>query len=264
MRKLNRLQPFNDVIDPILQPAAKSSQSAALSEYEDKFKQLTRLDTVGESVGGCGFGMAIYFILAFFILSTKEFSFLFGILGWPFMAIFGFLLGMFVALFATVLVVPVNASLGWPMSSLTESFVIGGVTGFMPTFFVLMLLGAWSEDMFDLSLIVATPAMVLCHLCAFWSARKVVREHNRRFGVMKHDERIFDQNLVRFNISQIMILTVWVALAFALISLLPPDVGGFLAKVYFIAQAAAGLSAFVIIVLTEVFVRHRRRNRTSV
>ncbi len=213
-----------------------------------------------ECILGCGAGGAIYLVLLTIGVFWVQSSLVVIFLVWPAFMILGFLAGTILGTFASLLVLSVNASLGWPLKSLWFSFVVGGLSGFLP-FFVL-LLGSNSpqpEELIFMAAIGPLPHMVLGHLCAYWLTEKAVRDHNQRFGVVKYEVVQTGLRGSRFGITHIMILTAWAALGFAAISFASSEFRTLFAQFYLALQCAAGLMAMMIIQLFAFVGRYRKR-----
>jgi len=231
-----------------------------LSAYKDKFQVLTRFDICLECIGGCGVAGAIYCLFLMIGIAWFSSALLVMLFAWPFLMILGFLAGAIAATLVSIVALPVNASLGWPLKPLWYSFVVGGLSGFAPYWF---LLGNYRLKDVELLYIAAwgsVPAMVLGHVCAYWNTKKVVNNHNEQFGVVKHDTVQAGVLTSRFGIKHIMILTIWAAVAFSLISVLTPGYRMFLAKFYIVSQLAAGLIAIIVIWIVSCIGDYRKRN----
>lgn len=213
-----------------------------------------------ECIIGCGFGGATYLLIALsavFCFSARPEA-IFVV--WPFLIILGFVYGFVSGALASLIVLPINASLGRPLKTLWLSFVVGGASGFLP--FLLLLLIAAGERGFDWMPAAAFgcfPHMVLGHVFAYLLTRKAVCDHNQRFGVVKHQVSQARIGASRFGITQIMIVTFWCALGFSLLNLTTPEFRSLLAKVFFPLHCAAGLTALLVIKLVSCVRRYRRR-----
>ncbi len=181
-------------------------------------------------------------------------------LAWPFLIVFGFVAGAIFGILASLIVLPINASLGWPLKSLWFSFVVGGLSGFIPFFLLLFASqGMRNVEWMFLAAIGPFPLMVLGHLWAYWLTEKAVNDHNERFGVVKYEISQTSIRSSRFGIMHIMILTAWAALGFLLLSCFLPEFRLLLARIYLPLQFCAGLVAICVISLVSYARRYRKR-----
>ena len=234
---------------------------SVLATYSEKFQHLTRWDTFTECIVGCGAAGAISLLVTnsvvFWVRSTAIAIFLL----WPFLIVFGFVAGAIIGLLASLIILPINASLGRPLKSLWFSFVVGGLSGFFPFLLVSIAShGQTNSDCIFWAAIGPFPQMVLGHLWAYFLTEKAVNDHNERFGVVKYEISQTGIRSSRFGITHIMILTAWAALGFSLLSCFPPEFRSQLAKLYLPLQVAAGVVAIIVIGLVFHLRRYRKRN----
>ena len=235
-----------------------------LATYSEKFQELTRWDTWLECVFGCGTGGAIYLTLATLVSLCFDSTVVVILLIWPILVIFGFLLGLILGTLASIVVLPINVSLGRPLKSFWVSFIVGGLAGFLP-FLYLLLFSRNPQDV-DWTYIGALgvfPQMVLGHLCAYWMTEKAVNDHNQRFGVVKYEDSQVGIRSSRFGIIHIMILTIWLALGFSLLSCCTLEFQLLLAGLYSKLQVASALMAIVVIRFVARVRDYRRRNLST-
>jgi len=147
-----------------------------------------------------------------------------------------------------MIVIPLNASLDWPLNSLWQNFVVGGLAGFFSTAPILLAISLNSDASLFFIIIGPFTAMTIGHLGGYWSTRKVVSDHNSRVGVQQYE----------------LEGTAWVALGFAFLSALPPEISGFVLAMYLGSQLAAGLLAALVIWIVAAIGRGRRRSHTEV
>lgn len=227
-----------------------------LFTYREKFQELTRWDTCVECIGDCGAGGAIYFLV--FVAGSLWFR-PWGfelLLLWPILVFCGFLAGLMSGALVSLIVMPINASLGWPLKSLWCSFIVGGLAGFVPFIFLLFMSRPRGTELLVFAAIGPIPAMLLGHVCAYLNTKSVVQDHNARFGVAQHDA-VQDY---KFGITQIMIFTIWVAVGFSLLSAFSPRFQIQLAKFYFLSQFVAGFLAIFLIGFVSCVQAHKKRN----
>ena len=231
-----------------------------LAAYSEKFQKLTRWDTYMECIFGCGTGGALYLLLVASVVLWFDSTLVAIFFAWPFLIILGFLAGAIFGTLASMIVLPINASLCGPLKSLWFSFIVGGLSGFLP-FFLLLITLAEPQEFAWTFLFVAMPLphMVLGHLWAYWMTEKAVNDHNQRLGVARHDASQTSIRSSRFGISQMMILTIWVAIGCALFSCLTPEFRLLLVGLYLTLQFSAGLVAIIVIGLVSRVRRYRNR-----
>lgn len=216
-----------------------------------------------ECVIGCGAGGAITLLLAVSVVMWLQSTFVAIFLMWPFLIIFGFIAGAGLGTLAAIIVLPVNASLGWPLKALWLSFVVGGLSGFLPFLLLLTVLNNLSDsELMFAAAVGPLPHMVLGHLCAYWMTAKVVNDHNERFGVVKYEVAQAGIRSSRFGITHILILTIWAALGFSLLSCATPEFGLRLAISYLTLQTLSALVAMIVIGSVS-FVRRYRKGAVS-
>ena len=218
-----------------------------------------------ECIIGCGTGGAIYLLLLMSGVLWFQSTFVAIFLAWPFLMILGFFAGAISGTLVSMVMLPINASLGWPLKSLWFSFIVGGLSGLVPFCLVLLQLmlsnyTPQDEELMFLVAIGSAPAMLLGHLSAYWLTEKVVNDHNERFGVIKHKTDQPSVRHSRFNITHIMTFTIWVALGFFLLSLFTTQQQILLVKFFLMSQVAAGLVAIIVIWLVSCVRRYRKRN----
>ena len=233
-----------------------------LQQYSDKFQKLTRWDLYFECIGSCAFAGSIYALLFYAFLFWGRIELLGLIILWPFVVIAGLFLGAISATIVSLLFIPINALLDWPLSSISQSFVIGGLAGFLSPALVLPL--KMSNNFIGGVLLGPLTAMTIGHLTAYWLTRKTVTQHNRRFGVEPYEVGVAHFNRFHFRIIQLFIFTAWVAVGFALISMLPPEMSIFWVKLFLVAQAASAFIAILIIWVVATFNGYRKKNQTAV
>ena len=134
---------------------------------------------------------------------------------------------------------------------------------FSPGPFLLFLLASQGASYSELTFAAAVgplPHTVLAHLFAYWLTEKVVNDHNERFGVVQYEVSQAGVRTSRFGITHIMILTIWVALGFSLLSFTTPEFRLLLARLLVPFQVAAALLAMIVISLFSYIRRYRKRN----
>ena len=235
-----------------------------LVAYSEKFQELRRWDTCLECIFGCGTGGAVYLTLATSVSLLFDASVVVIFLVWPILVIFGFLLGLIFGTLASIVVLPINVSLGRPLQSLWVSFIVGGLAGFLPILFLLL----FSRDPQDFDWIYfgalgPLPQMVLGHLCAYWMTEKAINDHNQRFGVVKYEVFQVGIRSSRFGITHIMILTIWLALGFSLLNCCTSEFQLLLAGLYLSLQVASALVAIVVIRFVSRVRDYRKRNLST-
>jgi len=244
----------------------ENSNLSELKSYEDKFQKLTRWDVSGEAFVGSGAAGAVYILIAGSVLMFNfgPYGILPMLLLWPFLMVLGFFVGAFSAVIASMIVIPLNASLDWPLNSLWQNFVVGGLAGFFSTAPILLAISLNSDASLFFIIIGPFTAMTIGHLGGYWSTRKVVSDHNSRVGVQQYELEGTTLKTSRYSITHIMIFTAWVALGFAFLSALPPEISGFVLAMYLGSQLAAGLLAALVIWIVAAIGRGRRRSHTEV
>ena len=188
------------------------------------------------------------------------------IVAWPFLMVLGFIIGLVSSAIASFIVIPINASLDWVLNSISQSFVIGGLSGFIPAALLISMTGPRLGDLTFLGLFATSTSMAIGHVCAYWFSRKVITEQFRRTGdtaISHYQTATADLKSSRFGITQMMIFTAWAAVGFMFISMMPDSARDFLATLYFVAQAAGGLVAVLIIWTFGAIGRYRQKTRAT-
>ena len=172
---------------------------------------------------------------------------------WPVAMIAGFLVGAFSAILVSAVLMTVNASLRWPLSSRWFGFITGGLAGFLP--FVPLLSLRLHPQKYDFMMFIFWGPFLAMTLGHFWSyclTDRVISEHNARHSTIKFTPQIGDRNARRFGITDLMILTGWMAVGFASFSLLPKDARGIFLEAYLIAQLASAIAGLVFLRLRSL------------
>ena len=250
-------------IEKLNQPPnlSKYADPRLLQQYKDKFQKLTRWDLYFECIGSCAFAGSIYALLFYAFLFWGKVELLGIILFWPFVVIAGLILGAISATIVSLLFIPINALLDWPLSSVSQSFVIGGLAGFLSPALVLPV--KMNNDLITGIFFGPVTAMTIGHLTAYWLTRKTVTQHNLRFGVEPYEADVTHFNRFHFRIFQLLIFTAWVAVGFAFISILPPEMSIFWVKIFLISQTASALFAILIIWAVATISDYRNKIQTS-
>lgn len=244
--------------------AQQDHGSDALAEFEKHFSRLTRWDTTSGSIGGSASAGAVYALLVGLYLTYASSSLIYMVVLWPLFLIFGFIIGAFAAAVATAVLVPINASIGWPLSPRWHGFVVGGWAGFLP---FIILLGIERQpqgnELLMFNALGPFLAMSLGHFWAYWFTDSIINEHNSRAGTSRFKPHSGVQATNRFGITHLMILTVWVALGFAIISSIPPQPRSNILRSYLQTQPASAALALALLLITASL-RSKIKRRATV
>ena len=264
-----KFDPLDTLVDETAESPSvpKSVDPKLLQHYKERFQNLTRGDVLGECIIGCGLAGSIYMLLlfAYFYWGTMEVLGL--ILLSPFLMVLGFIVGTFSASMASLIIIPINASLDWILNSISQSFVVGGLSGFFPAATLLMMTCSSVSDLTLLGFLATSASMTIGHLCAYRFTQKVTTEQLRRTGSASHSQyeaATANFKSSRFGLTHLMIFTAWTAVGFMFISMLPNTLRDFLATLYLITQAASGLTAILIIWSIGAVSRYRQKTRTAI
>ncbi len=237
----------------------ESVPQSVLKVYEDRLRQLTRWDVCSDCLASCVLAGSVYTLLIAVALCWNSASIFWLLLAWPFLLAAGALVGVVSGGLVTLIVVPFNASLGWPINAISQSFIVGGLSGFLPTMLGLLAVNPSADQLGYACVVGPFAAMSIGHLSAYGIVKKVINDHNKRFGVKRYQDRWDDLGRSRFTLTHIMILTAWLALGFSMVSLASVDRCVLLVKVYLSTQIAAALLAIGIIWTITAVERYRRR-----
>lgn len=235
-----------------------------VADFEQQFSQLSRWDTTGESIGGSGVAGAIYAVLAGLFLAFYSSSLIYMAVLWPLFMIFGFFVAAFSAFLVTAIVIPMNASIGWPLSPRWSGFVIGGLAGFLPFIFLLSIdRPPQGNDLLTFNAWGPFPAMTLGHFWAFFMTDYVIIQHNRRSTTINFQKPTGTKTANRFRITHLMILTAWIAVGFAIISSLPSELRNIILQSYLQTQPASAALALALILISSSL-RSKMKNAARV